>query len=299
MSKMLVTGGCGFIGSNLVDQLIDDGHEVVVIDDLSTGTEKNLNPKAEFHALGLLQINENRLEGIDTVFHLAAKARVQPSIEDPMTYHNTNVTGTLKLLQDSVKYKVRRFIFSSSSSVYGMTHTFPTSESSTKSPISPYAANKYMGEVYCKTFSEIYNLETICLRYFNVYGERQPTEGAYCTVMGIFARQLLEGNPMTINGDGEQRRDFTYVGDIVRGNILASTSNKVGNGEPINLGSGVNYSVNQLANLLGGDRVYREPVFEPKVSLADNTLALGLLGWRPQTKLEDWILKYKKDIGLV
>ena len=156
-----------------------------------------------------------------------------------------------------------------------------------------------MGEIYCKTFAQIYDIETVSLRYFSVYGERQLLEGAYCLVMGIFANQRLNNKPMTINGDGEQLRDFTYVGDVVRANILASHSHNVGNGEVINIGNGENRSVNQLADMIGGDRVYKNPVIEPKQTLADNSLAFKLLGWKPTMVIEDWIKKYKKDIGLV
>ena len=140
----------------------------------------------------------------------------------------------------------------------------------------------------------------MCLRYFNVYGERQPTEGAYCLVMGVFAGQILNGEPMTIRGDGEQRRDFTYVGDVVDANIKAATSDRVGGGEVINIGNGDNRSVNQIANLLSkdGDRVNRAPVIEPKETLADNTKAKRVLGWKPTNKIEDWIVKYKEEIGL-
>ena len=148
-------------------------------------------------------------------------------------------------------------------------------------------------------FAEVYDIETVSLRYFNVYGERQSLEGAYCLVMGIFAQQMLEGKPMTINGDGNQRRDFTYVGDVVRANILAGTLPTVGNGEVINIGNGENRSVNELADMIEGDRIYGDPVIEPKQTLADNSLAYELLGWKPTVILDDWIVSYKEQIGLV
>ena len=166
--------------------------------------------------------------------------------------------------------------------------------------MSPYALHKLQGEQYCKLFSELYDLETVCLRYFNVYGERQNTEGAYCLVMGIFAGQLLKGEPMTINGDGENRRDFTYVGDVVDANIRCMDYPLELNGEVFNIGNGDNRSVNQIANLLSrdGDRINREPVIEPKETLANNSKAKKMLGWKPTNKIEDWIVKYKEEIGL-
>ena len=191
-------------------------------------------------------------------------------------------------------------MFSSSSSVYGNVEQLPTPEEHELNPISPYALHKLIGEQYCKLFSELYDLETVCLRYFNVYGERQNTEGAYCLVMGIFAGQLLRGEPMTINGDGENRRDFTYVGDVVDANVRCMDYSSELNGDVFNIGNGDNRSVNQIANMLSenGDRVNRPPVIEPKETLADNSKAREFLGWKPTNKIEDWIVKYKEEIGL-
>ena len=303
--KCLVTGGAGFIGSNLVDELIRDDHEVLIFDDLSTGLMENINPAANFIDADISdssQLKERylkeKMNGVEVVFHLAAKARVQPSIEDPALYNYVNVQGIVNMLKLSVDCGVKRFIFSSSSSVYGATDKLPSVEGDPKNPLSPYAAQKLIGEIYCKMFYEVYGLETVSLRYFNVYGERQPLEGAYALVMGIFAQQILDGKPMTINGDGEQRRDFTYVRDVVRANILAAQSQNVGKGEVINIGNGDNRSVNQLADLIGGDRIYRDPVVEPRETLADNSLAKELLLWEPLVVLEDWMDGYKKDLGL-
>jgi len=226
--RCLVTGGAGFIGSNLVDRLIDDGHEVIVFDNLSTGQQKNINPKAKFFLVDIahqpyFETNTMKdiMSGVDVVFHMACLARVQPSIENPIEYHSANVNGTLNMLEVCRKYGVKRFVFSSSSSVYGDVEEkdLPTSENSELNPMSPYALHKLVGEQYCKLYSELYGLETVSLRYFNVYGERQPIEGAYTLVMGVFAQQRLNGEKMTIRGDGEQRRDFTYVGDVVDANI--------------------------------------------------------------------------------
>jgi UDP-glucose 4-epimerase len=305
--KYVVTGGAGFIGSNLVDELIKQKHEVIVIDNLSTGSEENLNPKARFlqaDLVGCGKAGPNRekvskyILGSDAVFHLAALARVQPSIKDPEGFNKANVNGTLNMLSMARDIGIKRFIYSASSSAYGNAEIIPTPETAPTDPLSPYGLQKQIGEQYCRVFYHCYGMETVSLRYFNVFGERQPLSGAYCLVMGVFAQQRLNKEPMTINGDGEQRRDFTYVGDVVKANILAANSNNVGKGEVINIGNGDNRSVNQLADLIGGPRVYLDPVIEPKETLADNTKAKELLGWRPSTTLEDWIPKYKKDIGL-
>jgi UDP-glucose 4-epimerase len=301
--KCLVIGGAGFIGSNLVDVLVEKGYSVRIIDDLSTGKLDNINHAADFVEA---DISEDGVEdtlspyfdGADYVFHLAAMARVQPSIEDPVRYDAVNVGGTLRMLKLAADHNVEKFIFSSSSSVYGEPDYTPTDEEHPKNPMSPYAANKLIGEVYCKMFSEVYDLPTVCLRYFNVYGERQPLEGAYALVMGIFADKLLKGKPMTINGDGEQRRDFTYVKDVVNANILAAESDDAGYGESYNVGNNDNRSVNQLADLLGGDRVTADPVIEPNITLANNDKISKVLGWKPTVVLDDWIPGWKKSIGL-
>ena len=238
------------------------------------------------------------MENTDTVFLLAAKARVQPSIKNPIEYEMNNTIGVLNILKCAADAKVRRVVYSASSSAYGDSKVMPLVESMPVNPLSPYGAQKYYGEVMCNVFSHIYNIQTVCLRYFNVYGERQNLDGAYALVIGIFASQLLSGKPMTIRGDGEQRRDFTYVGDVVSANILASTSKNVGNGEVINIGNGDNRSINQIADMLGDDKVYVDPVIEPKETLADNSLAKKLLGWEPKQVIENWMPGYKKDIGL-
>ena len=304
--KCLVTGGAGFIGSNLVDKLINNGHDVIILDDLSTGKKENINQKAKFYNVDISDMDVrgkcSMFEGVDTVFHTAAKARVQPSINNPQEFNKVNVTGTLNMLKASVDYGIKRFIFSSSSSVYGNVETTPTSETHQLNPISPYALQKLIGEQYCKLFSELYDLETVCLRYFNVYGERQLLDGAYCLVMGVFAQQKLSGKPMTIRGDGEQRRDFTYVGDVVEANLLASVNKEMYTNKikcrAFNIGNGDNRSVNQIADMIGGERINVEPVTEPKETLADNSKANKMLGWKPTNKIENWILKYKQEIGL-
>jgi UDP-glucose 4-epimerase len=301
--KYVVVGGAGFIGSNIVDKLVEQNHEVVIIDNLSTGKMENVNPKASVEYIDICNENEcsamvEIMSGADALFLLAAKARVQPSIENPVEYEINNTIGTLNVLKCASDAGVRRVVYSASSSAYGNTEKLPSKESDPVNPLSPYGAQKYYGEVMCKMFSEVYGLETVSLRYFNIYGERQNVGGAYAMVIGIFVDQLLNGKPMTIRGDGEQRRDFTYVGDVVNANILASQSENVGNGEVINIGNGDNRSINDIADMIGGDKVNVDPVIEPKATLADNSKAEKLLGWKPTQNIEDWIPKYKKEMGL-
>jgi len=301
--KCLVIGGAGFIGSNLVDRLTHDGHKVQVWDNLITGKKDDVNPRAHFINCDITGNYDARKVLMsefkpDVVFHLAAMARVQPSIENPIEFNNVNVNGLLNVLNLCVESGVKRFIFSSSSSVYGDAKQVPTTEECKLNPISPYALQKLIGEQYCKLYSKLYGLDTVCLRYFNVYGERQTLDGAYCLVMGIFARQRLNSEPMTINGNGEQRRDFTYVGDVVEANIKTSNMKVKFGGDVFNIGNGDNRSVNEIADMIGGDRLHRDPVIEPKETKADNSKALDILGWKPTTKIEDWIIKYKEEIGL-
>jgi len=300
MARCIVTGGAGFIGSNLVDALIKQGEEVLVIDNLSAGKKENINPRADFHQADIRDLEKIKplFEGMDYVFHLAAFPRVQPSIIDPITFNDINVNGTLNVLMAARDAKVKRVVYSASSSAYGDQEKMPLEETMPANPLSPYALQKYVGEMYCRLFSRIYGLPTVCLRYFNVYGHRQPLEGAYTLVIGIFVQQRLEGKPMTIVGDGEQRRDFTSVIDVARANILASKSDRVGHGEVINIGRGKNYSVNELAKMIGGPTVYLPPRIEPKGTLADNRLAKELLGWEPTVDLPDWLAEFKKEIGI-
>ena len=301
--KYLVTGGAGFIGSNLVDKLISMNNEVVVLDNFSSGIEENINSKAHLIKVDVSDSNNNdiiksALKNVDTVFHLAAMARVQPSIDDPVTFEKNNSLGTINMLKCSVDANVRRFVYSASSSAYGNAVKMPMVEEDNIDPISPYAMQKYYGEVACKMFADVYGVETVSLRYFNVYGERQSLEGAYALVMCVFARQKLNDEPLTIRGDGEQRRDFTHVKDIARANIMAMSSKKVGSGEVINIGNSDNRSVNQIAEMIGGPTVNVDPVVEPRETLADNSKAKDLLGWSPTIIIEEWVPKYKEELGI-
>jgi UDP-glucose 4-epimerase len=302
MKKVIVTGGAGFIGSNLVDKLIDNGVEVIILDDLSTGKKENINPKAKFINCDISVVPQSLLisyiEGADIIFHLAALARVQPSIENPLPYNDVNISGTLNILFAAHKANVSRVVYSASSSAYGETEIFPTPETAPTNPLSPYGLQKYVGEQYCKMFSEVYGLDTVSLRYFNVYGERMSLEGAYCLAMGIFAKQMLDKKPLTITNDGNQRRDFTYVGDVVNANILAATYYDQLSGDVFNIGNGNNFSINEVADLLGGEKTYGEKRIEPFETLADNSKAKLILGWEPKGNLSSWIKQYKKELGI-
>ena len=302
MKKAIVTGGAGFIGSNLVDKLIGMGIQVSVIDNFSTGKIENTNKKAHYWKQDLSTVELDELtefmKGVDVIFHTAAKARVQPSIDDPITYNNHNVNATLNILYAAHKAGVKRVVYSSSSSAYGDTTELPTPETTLTNPMSPYGLQKYIGEQYCRVFSEVYGLDTVSLRYFSVYGNRMLLEGAYCLVLGIFAKQMLEGKPLTITNNGKQRRDFTHVDDIVEANILAATREENFKGDVFNIGNGKNYSVNEVADMFGGKKSYGEKRIEPFETLADNSKVKLKLNWEPKGDLEKWIIKYKKELGI-
>ena len=297
MQKAIVTGGAGFIGSHLVDELIKQGVEVTILDNLSTGKKENINPKAEFIECDIFKDTYGDLifllNGADTVFHLAAKTTVQESIEKPSLYNNINVVGTLNLLEAAAAMKVKRFIFSSSSSVYGNAKV-PTSEDHPLNPISPYALNKLIGEQYCKLYSEIYNIDTVCLRYFNVYGDRMNNEG-YKLVFPIFKEQILNNKPLTINNNGEQRRDFIHVNDVVRANILVDKHSNNFNADIYNVGNGKNYSINEIADMFGGEKQYGNQVIEPFETLAETAKIDLDLNFQPKKDLRQWISTYTEQ----
>ena len=301
--KAVVIGGAGFIGSNLVDRLIGDQYETIVVDNLSTGKASNINRDATFIQMDISEDNsvgslQELMEGAEFVFHLAALARVQPSIIDPVAFNKNNTNGTLNVLWAAHNARVGRVIYSASSSAYGDSRILPTPETHPINPLSPYGLQKYIGEEYCKMFSEVYGLDTVSLRYFNVYGERMLLEGGYCLVMGIFAQQMLEGKPLTITNDGKQRRDFTYVGDVCEANILAAHYKDNLRGEAFNIGNGNNFSVNEVVDMFGGEKRYGEKRLEPYETLADNSKAREILGWKPQGNLGRWIKEYKESLGL-
>jgi len=298
--KIIVTGGAGFIGSNLVDALIEYGYEVHVIDNLSGGKKRNVNPKATLHIKDLTRIEqiEALFKGVDYVFHVAALPRVQFSIEHPAESNDANVSGTVNVLIASAKAKVKKVIYSASSSAYGDQKTMPLVETMKALPKSPYGLQKYIGELYCALWSEVYKIPTVSLRYFNVYGPRNSSEGAYALVIAKFIEQRRKNETLTITGDGKQTRDFTHVRDVVRANLLAMKSKKTGKGEVINIGAGRNVSINTVAKIVGGPVKHIQIRFEPKHTLADNSLARKLLGWKPKVAIEDGINELKEMAGI-
>lgn len=284
MSKCLVTGGAGFIGSHVVDALVEQGHDIYVLDNLSTGSIDNID-KSKCWFIEDDISNAHRwdiLPDFDYVFHLAALARIQPSIDDPLTSNDVNLVGTLNALEYCRK-RGAKLIFSGSSSIYGGLD-LPTTELAPKKPKSPYAMQKLMCEQYIRLYRELYGLNYAVLRYFNVYGERQILDGAYAAVVGILLDQKAKGKKLTITGDGEQRRDFTYVQDVAKANLLA-----MGWQGTFNVGTGKNYSVNDIAHFIGGKKKYlKARQGEARETLANNTRALAG-GWLPTVDIEDWI----------
>lgn len=294
--KCLVTGGAGFIGSHIADALVDEGYEVHIVDNLSAGKKENINPKAIFHNVDIRDYDKLLpiFKGAKYVFHEAALPRVQYSIENPIETNDVNVNGMLNVLEACRAHKVKRLIYAASSSAYGNCETLPLKESFSVNPLSPYGAQKYIGEVYAKVWAGVYKLETVCLRYFNVYGPRLNPDGAYPLVIGFFLKSLKKNKPLTITGDGKQTRDFTHVSDVVKANLLAMKSEKVGMGEVINIGGGRRHSINQIAKLVGGPVSFISPRIEPHDTEADITKAKKLLGWKPIVKIEDGIAELKK-----
>ncbi len=288
---VVVTGGAGFIGSHLVEALIAKGLRVRVVDNLATGRREYLHPAAE---LVVADIRDPKsllpaFNNAECVFHTAAMPRVMLSIERPVETHIVNVVGTLNVLVAARDCRVRRVIYSGSSSVYGNQPVLPLTEAMAPNPLNPYALQKLTGEHYMRIFHRLFGLETLVLRYFNVFGPRMATEGAYVTVISVFLRQKRAGEPLTIHGDGTQTRDFTHVSDVVRANILAMDS-KVADGRAINIGRGRNLSVNRVAELVGGSTIHVAPrPGDARDTLADLTQAREILGWEPQIETEEAI----------
>ena len=291
--KSLITGGAGFIGSHLVDKLLSEGHEVVVLDNYSTGRKENLD-----HVKGQIRLVEADLsiqgdwvkefDGVDWVFHLAALADIVPSIQKPDAYHNSNVNGTFNVLQASRHANVKRFVYSASSSCYGIPDVYPTPENSPIQPQYPYALAKRMGEELVMHWSQLYGLPAISLRFFNVYGPRSRTSGTYGAVFGVFLAQKLANKPFTIVGDGNQTRDFTYVTEIVAALSAAIESDE--QNKIYNVGSGSTISVNRIAELMGGEKVNipKRPG-EPDSTYADITRITQEINWKPKVSIEEGI----------
>ena len=293
--KSLVTGGAGFIGSNLVDSLLEMGHEVIVIDNEFSDAHDQFywNDNAQNYKYDIRDYKKTRplYDGVDYVFHIAAEARIQPAILNPIESVSINSVGTCTVLQCSREAGVKRVIYSSTSSSYGKNEP-PNVETQPDDCLNPYSVSKVSGEKLCKMYTELYGLPTISFRYFNVYGERQPLKGQYAPVIGIFLRQRAAGEPLTIIGDGNQRRDFTYVGDVVNANILAATSEVDDKyfGQVYNVGCGINYSINEIANTISSNQVNIPPrIGESRVTLANNSKINSVFGWKPNVNLMTWI----------
>ncbi len=293
--KCIVTGGAGFIGSHLVDGLLKEGHEVTVLDNFSTGRPENLAQHAGSASLSIHQVDiadhkaiQPHLDSVDWVFHLAGRADIVPSIKRPMDYHHANVDGTVSILEAARTAGVKRFIYTASSSCYGIPGIVPTPETAPVKPQYPYALTKYIGEQYTLHWGKVYQLPVLSLRLFNVYGPRSRTTGAYGAVFGVFLAQKLHNKPLTIVGDGTQTRDFIFVTDVVAAFIMAAKS-EICN-EIFNVGSGNTYSVNRLAELLGGDRVHipKRPG-EPDCTWADISKIRQFLGWEPRVSFDEGV----------
>lgn len=293
--KALVTGGAGFIGSNLVDTLLKDGISVTVIDNESSDAHDSFywNDKTDNHKLDICDYEQilPLFRDMDYVFHIAAEARIQPAILDPTKAVKTNVLGTCNILQAARMHNVKKVVYSSTSSAYGLKNKPPLVETMPKDCLNPYSVSKTSGEELCSMYSSLYGLNTVIFRYFNVYGGRQPTKGQYAPVIGLFQKQLREGKKMTIVGDGTQRRDFTHVSDVVKANIKAAfNTNKETVGQIFNIGTGKNHSILELAKLLGGEYEFIAPrLGEAYITLADASKANNMLNWKAEVSLEEWI----------
>ena len=291
----LVTGGAGFIGSNLVDYLIQQGHEVICVDNESAECNDKFywNDKA-CNIIGDItdyDFIKNCFKDVDYVFHLAAESRLQPAIKNPIEAVYKNCVGTTTILQCAREAGVKRFVYSSTSSGYGFNPS-PNVETQPDDCLNPYSASKVAAEKFCKMYSDLYGLETVVLRYFNVFGERSPRRGQYAPVIGIFDRQRLSGEALTIVGDGTQRRDFIYVGDVAKANLIAAEVNldKKYFGQVFNIGSGINYSVQEIADAISDNQTYipkREGEMETTWSNIEK--ASEILGWKPEVDVLEWI----------
>jgi UDP-glucose 4-epimerase len=291
----LVTGGAGFIGSNLVDKLIELGHNVICIDNESAECHDQFywNTKANNYKYDICdyELISPLFNGVDYVFHIASDARIQPAILNPRKSIESNAVGTANVIELSRINNVKRFIYSSTSSAYGKKAILPNIETQQSDPLTPYSTAKVFGENLAKVYYNLYGLETISLRYFNVYGERQPLKGQYAPVIGLFLKQYHEGKPLTVVGDGSQRRDFTHISDVIEANILASEVSH-GFGEVYNIGYGSNYSILDIANIISNDiKFIPSRVGEVQETLASNNKFKELTGWTPKVSLIDWLQK--------
>ena len=292
----LVTGAAGFIGSNLVDYLLEQGHTVVSVDNESANNEKfhwthengmALNVKGDITDYKFMK---NVFNDVDYVFHLAAESRLQPAIENPIGAVEKNCVGTTVMLQCAREAGVKRFVYSSTSSAYG-NNPYPNVETQPDDCLNPYSASKAAGEKFCKMYTDLYGLETVILRYFNVFGQRSPARGQYAPVIGIFQRQKEAGEPLTLVGDGSQKRDFIHVEDVARANYIAATADLGDHiGEVFNIGSGKNYSIKDIADVISDNQVFiPKRSGEMETTLADITKVESVMGWKPEIDVLEWI----------
>ena len=301
MKKSLVTGGAGFIGSNLVDELVKKKHKVIVIDNFDTGRLSNLShhSKKDLKIIRIDICNKKNLDkyfkGVDYVFHLAGIADIVPSIENPSNYFKSNVVGTFNVVEAAKKARVKKFVYAASASCYGIPDKFPIKENAKINTIYPYAFTKWQAEELIMHWVKIYNFPAISIRFFNAYGPRSRTSGAYGAVFGVFLAQKLANKPLTIVGDGNQTRDFVHVLDLVHGIIKAALSKKVG--KIYNIGSGKEVKVNKIAKLIGGKKIYipKRPG-EPNRSLANILKIKKDLNWSPKIRIEEGVRNLLKNI---
>jgi len=296
MINCIVTGGAGFIGSHIVDKLIEKGYNVTVIDNESASCNENFyyNKKAKNYNLDICNYSETKdlYNNVDYVFHLAAESRLQPAIENPINAFFKNVIGTCTVLQCSREFNVKRVIYSSTSSAYGLNPP-PNTELDSTDCLNPYSLSKVSGEEICKLYTKLYGLKTIIFRYFNVYGERSPTTGQYAPVVGIFLKQKHANKPLTIVGDGTQRRDFIHVMDVAAANLRAISDEVDGCfGEIFNVGSGINISINEIANMISTNIQFISPrIGEAKTTLSNIEKIQNKFNWKPVIPISEWIQK--------
>lgn len=295
--KALVTGGCGFIGSNLVDRLVSEGHQVVVIDNLSADSNDefyfNKSPLVTYIHENILNADvvDACMQGCDHVFHMAAESRIGPTLEDPAKACHVNFVGTCNVLQSALKHNVKSVVYSSTSACYGLAANLPQKETDKIDNLNPYSVSKYAGEDLCSMFHKLWGLNVVNLRYFNVYGERMPTRGIYAPVIGIFLKQKKSGETLTVVGDGLQRRDFVHVYDVVSANISAAM-NKSCYGKSYNVGTGKSFTILEIAKSISDKFTHIPPrIGEARDTQADHSSLTRDSGWEPKLDLFDWLSK--------
>ncbi len=296
MKTYVVTGGAGFIGTNLCERLVADGEKVIVVDNLVAGNAERLPRAVDFRLLDVCDTEAlvRTFSQADVVVHLAALPRVQFSIEHPFEAQHVNIDGTLSVLEAMRRAKVPRIVYAASSAMYGDQEMLPLNESLPAQPKSPYGLHKYVGELMLSLWHELHGIESVSLRFFNVYGPHLDPEGAYALVIGRFLKLRKEGKPLTITGDGEQTRDFVHVRDVVDAIIRAGNAEHVGKGDVFNVGTGQDVSINTLAQLIGGPIEYVPARVEPRFTRADSTRLREVLGWHPSVSLEEGIIELKR-----